>query len=352
MKRLQVVALFVLAAVCMFACGTGSGPISDDAVVQNPSRPMAVQPVSPLAAGGAPTADYLITPNGYFHKSCVHEVPSGAHADDQDNVTVNGAVTHYPPCQYTVFSNTLQGAQPIPTKNGQPPSIGHAWVESDEQDQNNGIGFNGMYEDIAVPYIPLVDGFVVPQIIYFFPALQPAGQGSFPLMQPVLSFGNNNDYGNGWDWFLAAWWLTSSNNSYYSTPGAVNPNDAIDADMQVVGTYESGGIDYRTWLIQGWDMTSNFLTYAYFNTSADYQTVSPAVLEVYNVTTCNDYPNQLETHFTDIHLFVPANNSWTDLGAATLAPFEHQAPSNTTPWCDYSVADFPGLQQAALRYQY
>jgi hypothetical protein len=152
-----------------------------------------------LDSNGQPPADYVRTPNGYFHKSCVHDVPNGAQVDDNDNVTTNGVVTHFEPCQYPVISTpsaSLASSAPSPT-------IGHAWVESIEQDQS-GQGFNLLEVNSQIPGIPCYPG--DQQTIYLFNGLEPVFN-AFPLIQPVIGYvylsGNT-----GTQLEIAAWWLT------------------------------------------------------------------------------------------------------------------------------------------------
>lgn len=63
------------------------------------------QPTAPLQANEAstlsPGSDYIRTPSGWYHRSCVHEIPNGAHVGEGGLVTrVDGSTFQIPKCAY------------------------------------------------------------------------------------------------------------------------------------------------------------------------------------------------------------------------------------------------------------
>lgn len=110
----------VVMGALAFGC-SGGAPAHDQAPAVTLLSTQAVAPPasapSTVDASGNPPPDYVVTPNGLFHKSCVHKVPNGAQADDSDNVTINGALYHFPPCGYPV----LPLIAPAPSVSSTPP---------------------------------------------------------------------------------------------------------------------------------------------------------------------------------------------------------------------------------------
>jgi hypothetical protein len=355
MRSSAAAVLVVLLGTSVFACsGEAQGP--DSTLGPYPSvTPRVKAEVVPTDAGVtsgpiAIPADYVSTPNGYFHKSCVYAVPMGAHIDDGDNVTVNGTVTHNPPCAHPVFSSTLPNAEPIPTPSGEqpdPPSISHAWVESSQQNLS-GNGYNALLENMTVP--SAVPAFWYDQqTVYLFPGLQGAGTA---LLQPVLSFGINAGntsqgiYGTDSYYMYASWIYISSNNSYYSPPEIANFNDTLTMSMLVVSRSEGN----NTWVVQAADNQQNVVTYLYYATGLALTTAFPAALEVYNISSCNDYPWGGSTEFYDIALREPTNNVWTQYSVVPFNPTANQAGNAFNPSCNYLVVSVPVTNNTFLYY--
>jgi len=297
-----------------------------------------------LDSNGQPPADYVRTPNGYFHKSCVHDVPNGAQVDDNDNVTTNGVVTHFEPCQYPVISTpsaSLASSAPSPT-------IGHAWVESIEQDQS-GQGFNLLEVNSQIPGIPCYPG--DQQTIYLFNGLEPVFN-AFPLIQPVIGYvylsGNT-----GTQLEIAAVVLTSSNNTGSSINTNVNPGDKVDMAMWVISNKPVVG---KTWQIQIVDQANGQFAAIQFTTTADMNAATPAVLEVYNVSQCEDYPTPAcfekgSSVFSSITLAVPcAANEWTSYCGVGFAPFPHNPSPSLNPQCGYGITTVSSRDETTFTY--
>jgi hypothetical protein len=152
----------IVTTASVFAC-SGQAPTSDrgelakplpikelsiQALTPQPTTQTALTPAS-LDADGNPPADYVFTPGGFFHKSCVHQVPNGSHSDDQNNVTANGVTIHYPSCQYASIPILHASADPT----GKNPTIGHSWVASTLQTASD-PGFNISSDERYRPSIP------------------------------------------------------------------------------------------------------------------------------------------------------------------------------------------------------
>src|SRR6266568_4644975 len=92
-NTLTVVAL--LAATSLVACTEKAVP---------PDAPRSV-----LMGDASPGPDFVATPAGWFHRSCVHEIPNGAKVDAAGNVTrADGTTFQIPKCQYASTWNVPQ----------------------------------------------------------------------------------------------------------------------------------------------------------------------------------------------------------------------------------------------------
>jgi hypothetical protein len=326
-SRLVLMCVFVTIAACVWGCGSDS-PTSQGSGVSI-GGPASMPPPAALAldANGKPPPDYVRMPAGYFHNSCVHLLPNGADVDDNDNVSVNGEViAHYNPCAYPViWSHPEKGGPP-------PPTIGHQWVESNEQDTGN-PGFNYLFTTFNVPANPTSDD---SQTIYFFPAFNNSGQTSYPLLQPVLGW--NASGCEGQYWCIASTALTSGTNVYQGQVYQVYPGDHITGSMSVTSTWYALGLGpWPHWTISTYDTTTNVGSTLGFNTTYNMLTASPAVLEVANVVQCSDYPSTNQVYFNSIYLGVP-NGSWTSTQYVIYCPTDHFA-SGLNPSCNYAIYD-------------
>lgn len=88
----------------------------------------------PTAGPGRPAAvpaDYVITPFGYFHPSCVMNLGNGDEVRQDENSVrhSNGTYDRIPLCEYAHYEGN--GEAVIGDEQGlKKPTIGHAWVEA------------------------------------------------------------------------------------------------------------------------------------------------------------------------------------------------------------------------------
>ena len=116
---------------------TATGPDPVAPTVQDAKE--TARPVAPatLPARAIPE-EYVRTPSGWAHPSCIHEVPKGAVVDDRKgDVTVEGKViAHYDPCPYEpVFDAAIT---PDSKKGLQGPGNYSGWVEYAQQNAPSG----------------------------------------------------------------------------------------------------------------------------------------------------------------------------------------------------------------------
>jgi len=167
--------------------------------------------------------DWVKTPVGIVHHSCIHRVPSGSHIQDDKNgffVTdgLTGEVRPITPC-----------GKPI-TRNVKRQYDGWlAYVTT--QAPNDFDTFLGFF---SVPNEPQD----TPEVLYLFTGLQNVDwipivdptPGPFDIIQPVLQYpGDNGDY-----WSVKSWYVTLTNDIVVSDEIQVNAGDEIFGNMTKV----------------------------------------------------------------------------------------------------------------------
>ena len=248
-----------------------------------------------LAAAQVPTAgkrpasvpaDFIVTPFGYYHPTCVNHLAKGD-VLMQDEATiqhVNGTYENIQQCAYPHFD--ADGAKEVgdvkPAGNGESesPSIGHAWIEyASIHDTAN---YGQIYAEWDVPPSPASnDG----QTLFFFNGLEQYS-GDITIIQPVLGW--NSDYSSAWG--IAAWNCCKNGTVQEASPARVNPGDHLEG--YVFNNCKAGTTKCGSWDIVIVDEEngnfSQLLKSSNFGQTFNW--AFGAVLEVYNVAKCGDYP--------------------------------------------------------------
>jgi hypothetical protein len=282
----------------------------------------ALTPAGPKRPATVP-ADYLITPFGYFHPSCVAHLAKGdevrkdentiRHADGtSDNIHVCG-FPHYKADGEKVIGD--ERAATGDERGVKKPTIGHAWVESSYTTTSSSYG--ELYAYWTVPSAPSTDN---GQTVFLFPGMEDYND-VVTIIQPVLGW--NADYASAWG--IASWNCCASGTVFEATPAPVKSGDTIAGYMwQTCG---AGRVSCASWDILTEDRTSGRYS-ELLNTSSQGQTFNwafAAALEVYNISQCGDYPSNHSISFYDLGLFdynyaYIANPSWTADASAGLSP--------------------------------
>jgi hypothetical protein len=245
-------------------------------------------------------ADYLVTPFGYFHPSCVQEIgPKETLLAHGRILTAAGGSRAGARCLHARYNMRGQAIGPhdrqaaaLPEAVSTQDAV-NGWVEDTELVTSSAYG--GINASWTVPAAPdSSDG----QVVYFFPGLQDHNNVQ-SILQPVLGWNAFNDNA----WTIASWNCCQDGAVNYSTPQTVNSGD------QIVGTVQNncaaGTATCASWNINTADVTLN-LASALNGTSNYGQTFNWAfggVLEVYGVNGCQDYPRDGAISFSNIQLF-------------------------------------------------
>ena len=322
-------------------------------------------------SSGRPPAvpnEFLVTPNGYFHPSCVQHVDSNEVVDtDSKWITKQGFPTRKLACQYSHYDadgreitakNTFPLAPPpaqCPNPNspcgGGGGSAPSSWVIWDSVDLQNPVGT--FWQTMIVPNAPAVQS---GQVLFLFPGIQQSTTSGLTILQPVLAWngvwpvnGVNQGYANQWE--IVSWNCCYNGVEVFSTPVAVNPGDIVQGEVQSVNCNGSG---YCNFNVDTYDQVTRRSSYL-AATSGHNQIFSGlfgAVLEVYFVGSCNEYPsnNAIFGYNPNNSLYGPpfaliesvAGARWTYTEPSWVTTVNR---STAAPSCGYTSSPYNGGAQ-------
>lgn len=240
----------------------------------------ALTPAGPNRPASVPE-DYVVTPFGYFHPSCVRQLGQGdvLHEDEGTVDHADGSKEEIQECAYPHYHSSGEEAREEGSTADTLPNIGHAWIEYGSVTTSTSYG--KIDATWTVPPAPTSNN---GQTVYLFPGLEDY-KDVVTIIQPVLGW--NSDFAG--EWGIASWNCCAKGITWESTPVKVNAGDSIFG--AVYDTCAAGTLSCATWDILTKDLTTAKSTQL-TKSSADGQTFNWAfggVLEVYNVSKCADY---------------------------------------------------------------
>jgi hypothetical protein len=253
--------------------------------------------------------DYITTPSGKFHKSCVYAVKSGT------------AVEKHAACRYQAIRSDR--AQAV-LAGGKAPTVS-GWVEASYQYAPSPGWFS---YSIAGWYVPSNPSNSTAALVYYFPGFENTS-GSLSIIQPVLQWGNNGRWGGSY-WSIASWYVDSNGTTSYSTPVVVSAGQTIDGTMAGTSCTAAGVCN---WTITTAVRDTGASTALTVNPGHVYNLAFPLALEAYGLNYCNQYPaNGGAGAYNTLYL----GSSYTQ-DTATWSPWV----IGGTPSCNYSVTISP-----------
>jgi hypothetical protein len=335
MSRVRSV-FVVIFAMLLFGLVT---PTSAQDTAAAPAGVAGQAPAGPNRPATVP-ADYVITPFGYFHPSCVLQIPNGSTVLKEEAVIrhADGTYGNVQPCaypQYTAKGENVTGGQ----SPAQQPSIAHASPEW----ASTCMSFNGAPGNIncntEAPAYGQMQGYLtVPEgpattapgeVLFFWFGMED-WQVANDVIQPVLGW--NRDFPKAWS--IASWNCCLAGITWEAEPVKVNVGDKIIAS--ITSPCAPGQLTCPEWDIDAYDQTLNahseLLLTSSFGETFNWAMV---VMEVYNVSTCKNYPRGNVT-FDNLTLedynFNNLNPAWTLVQNGTYGVTE------LTPQCGYNVS--------------
>ncbi|MFZ5895430.1 MAG: hypothetical protein ACOY0T_30520 [Myxococcota bacterium] len=257
----------------------------------------------------APDEDYVATPVGEIHKTCIHE------SDDADRA--------FPKCRYKSklkLQNPASLAAPGPL---QPPTV-NGWVENSFRFAPAGQWFRQAFSAWTVPNNP---SSISNQLVYYFPGFQNLA-GTLSIIQPVMQWGNNGRFGGNF-WSIASWYVDTAGVAVHSTPRTVTTGQIIDGSM-VGSNCTAAGVCSWTITTKVRNGISTTLTRS---PGVVYNWAAPAALEAYRLTACNQYP-------FNTGLNISTNLYLTTSTTKSTLPWSSTVNS-VTPSCHYAVTNNP-----------
>jgi len=273
-------------------------------------------------------SDYVITPFGYFHPSCVREVKTGQTllADGRIRFADGTEETVTPFCAFPRYAPTgeiiSEGLE-----NPGPLYISWDWIEAG-QISTQTSSYGEITANWTVPPTPTSnDG----QTLFFFPGFEDINNVQL-IIQPVLGW-NDGQSGVG-PWNIASWNCCPSGTANYSTPVTVNTGDKILGLIK--STCSAGNPSCPTWNITTTDVTTNQST-TLANSPSEGQTFNWAqsgVLEVYSIYQCSDFPPNHSIKFTKVTLW---DYNFNKISKPAWSPMYWVQKGQTDPWCNYKA---------------
>lgn len=320
------VAPFTLLACLLLAGGLREADANAAEVPRAPlgQRLTAVHAGDPGLPGNVPDG-YVITPNGYFHPSCVMEVAADEVVDMTDGTITRAgrAARATPACAWPRF--TAGGARIDTTRSvvlhpdpawidgrgyGSAPTIPitddtlfvgtfdrfTGWIESIYAITDVNKSLASMRADMFVPQPPASP---LGSTNFFFPGGQNLYQGLdfSTIIQPVLGW---NGYSNLHEWTIASWNCCLDGTVYASDFLIVEPGDDIRGTMQGSGCNATTGI-CSNWSIETRNLTQgNAVTLNSSSHGQAFNWIFAGALEVYNVASCDELSSTGYMDFTNI----------------------------------------------------
>jgi hypothetical protein len=285
--------------------------------------------LSHAAAPGVPQ-DYVVTPFGYFHPSCVRAIGADERIlADGRVVRGDGTAAPFSVCRYAHYTSAgmrvAADARPSSAASRPRAPEANGWVEASWY--NDSAPFGGLSADWIVPPAPEVN---VGQVVYFFPGLEDY-ENVVSILQPVLGWNGFNDSA----WSISSWNCCVSGYANYSGPVAVASGDAIHGVIK--GDCPAGQA------CPSWDIVTRDVATGKQTTLAKtgsygqrFDWAMAGVLEVYGVSACAHYPKSGYIDFTavvldDLNLRPVGHVPWTASGLL----------QDGAPACNYSVGVAP-----------
>ncbi len=294
--------------------GRGAGGSTSE--LRSSTTPRQLGVLDSLRPANVPS-DYRLTPNGYFHPSCVLEVAEGERVVGRTLQRADGSTRVLPPCRHDFFDR-FGNANLVPTTQrtlgeDRPPEDEkdasaeprggtiNGWIVNTELEIRRPLG--GISATWNVPELPKWRG---AQTVYYFPGIQTEG-GIKTILQPVLAYRS----GTG-PWTIESWNCCEDGYTWHSTPVSVSPGDTIRGSVSGSRCNATTGV-CADWAIRTEDLTtgqSTTLSTTSYNVPVT--RAFSSALEVYGVDHCAGLPASGVVSFTNVSVL--------DVRGATIVP--------------------------------
>lgn len=250
--------------------------------------------------------DYVATPGGLMHKSCVYGLREGESVGEEAGVIRrrDGSSFRLPRCEYPGFlkhrAGGTQSAESVPSAQTTVPES-NGWLAAGWWDSSQWL--RRLYVNMYVPERPSTDR---NQQLFFFPSFEDSAGST--IVQPVLEYGNNGT-GTGYFWTIASWYVwPGTGHSVHSDHVRVNPYDRIWCGMEANDCRSDGS--HCHWAIIAKDTNTGGIARIDVTSYVSFHAAQSGVMEVYRLSGCNQLPASGSISFSGHQLF---NSSFTQL---------------------------------------
>lgn len=312
MSYLRAPSLLLLAAV-MVGCDIPNSSTAPDFDISSSYQ---VQQES-----AAPKAELVRTPNGWYHQSCVREIPTGASERRDGTVTTRGGrVLRLAGCRYPGRRDS-NGVRIRRAVRGLSPD-NDGWIEYAYYSLT-GHTYSEISARWVIPSDPL-SGYSGDQVYYTFPGLM----SSEYILQPVLQYGYNGAYGGNY-WTLTAWRCNAGSDCTYSSPLSASVGDTIHG----VVSSENCGNGECDWTVLTHNLTADTATYRSWSDTVGFYMAVGGALEVNEISSCGQYPRS-RVSYGSISMKNESGTSitptWTNFVTGGLSPFCNFSVNSTS----------------------
>jgi hypothetical protein len=322
----------IASAALMAGCGV-------EEPVAAPGQPGAVDAEEAAldALPEGPADEYVQTPVGRFHQSCVHEVPNEGEVDLAGAIYLHGQMIQ--PARRCAFRSFVADRrvarrieERVSTIEDRVPTV-NGWVSSIEAPAVNlGVRppwFNGLESTMFVPGgAPVVKLF---QTLYYFVSMTPADGKA--ILQPVIQWGTGKA-GGGQKWTAAVWLVNRARQAFHSTLVNVTAGESLRGSVLHVPRFcTNAGVCM-------WDLkitrNGTTITSMRINSAETYTLAQKAVMEAYEVTACNQLPSTGSAVFHLTSLYEPAFTLDSRQDVTTSLAWR-SIINSVSPWCNYGT---------------
>ena len=242
-----------------------------------------VEPNAPDPSSSEIEAEYVATPVGRVHHSCVHRLDEGDELqDDGSIVRKGGLVETIAPCGFADPMNRKDELPPADPSSRDASVAG--WQEWAQWDAPANLG-----EMQAEFHVPAAPTYYANQTIFLFPAFQGYSATGINIIQPVLQYGASHA-GGGKYWSIASWigGAAWGNNYYTSADVPVATGNVIEGIIW--GDPHNCTSAGCNWTVSAAVTPNGKPTSLGLHTTIGWRYAYGGVLETYGVDYCSEYP--------------------------------------------------------------
>src|SRR5579871_2495829 len=306
-ERMKMVSSAAALTMALAMAAAGCGQETDDAATGEVIASTAPRGDRNTPRPAGVPDDYVVTPHGWRHRSCVIEVGGDETVGPHHVQGGDGHRRAFAPCQHPAFDRSGAPLGP-PTHD---PQV-NGWVASFNSTSQGAITSLGA--DWIVPPTP---SSAQNQTLFFFPGVEPAATGDV-ILQPVLAWNGFGDHA----WTIASWACCKDGNVFNSAPVSVASGHKLTGTL--AGASCSGGVCANWTITTKDDNTAQSTAFATTGDGEQMSWVFGGAMEIYGVDTCTEYPGSTSMTVSNIQvrnsagsLVLPAWSFWSAAGSVT-----------------------------------